>query len=60
MNLKILKHCLGEKTARIPRRQNMLNIEPIIGFLPGKSVVTVGGKTVRNTMRSKPSKDTNS
>jgi hypothetical protein len=58
--LKILKHWLGEKTARIPRTQIELKMEPIAGFRQERSPVAVGGKSASVAMRNKPAKDTRS
>ena len=58
--LKIFKHLLDEKTARIPRTQIGLKIEPITVFRQGTSPVVVGGKNVSTTRRNKPVNDTRS
>ena len=50
---------LGEKTARHPKKQIALNIEPIRVFLQGRSSVVVGGKNMNNTIRNNPSNDMN-
>ncbi len=55
MFLKIFEHWVGEKTARHPRMQMVLKIEPISGFLQGMFSVVVGGKKVSITIRSNPS-----
>jgi len=52
--LKIFVHWVGEKTARHPKMQMMLKIEPIRGFLQGMFSVVVGGKKVSITIRSNP------
>ena len=58
LSVRIFKHWVGEKTARIPKMQIELKIEPISGFRHGRFPVTAGGKTVRTAMISKPTNDT--
>lgn len=57
LNLRILRHLEGEKTAETPKMQIALKIEPTRGFRQGIVPDTVGGKAVRTAMRSKPMND---
>ena len=56
---KIFPHLLGENTARSPKKQKILNNEPINGFLQGKIVVTFGGKVIKKATRIKPTNESN-
>jgi hypothetical protein len=54
LSLRILKHRLGEKTAKTPKMQIKLKIEPMSGFRQGTFPDTFGGEPVRIAMRSNP------
>jgi hypothetical protein len=55
--LRIFPHLIGEKTARIPKKQKNVKTKPITGFRQLKSSMIVGGKTVKVATRSKPAID---
>ena len=54
LNLKTVKHRVGERAAKTPKPQIVLKIDPIKGFRQGTFPDSLGGKAVRIAIRSKP------
>jgi len=59
LSLRIDEHWVGEKTAKTPKTQIALKIEPMSDFRQGTFPDMLGGKAIRSTIISRPRNDRN-